>query len=537
MLAPSGTVSWIADRRLPSTLPTVHWSWAAVPLIGAAVHWSSFVGGTQRLTDLIVALGLIAWLSRFPGPTLLALVLYLPFQTALFSFLYERGAPADLLRIAGATKEVLGSALLLGALLAIRRDGRRLDRLDLLILLFAAFVAAQVVAPALLGAEAAPSSWAARSLGFRTNVSFLLLFFAARHAPIGDVWRRRIVGTLVAAVGLIAALGLYQYLRPDRWYQFIVDDIGLLRYQTDILGVSHDAQQIGLTWMKERPVRTGSLLVSPFEFGDLMIVGTAVVMAYLVRIRIRAWAVALFGLGSVAILASHTRACLLGLVVAAVVVAWPVNRDTRHSRVRFLMLLFAAGAIVVPGLIGSRYTGANGANKSSSDHVREFTSGLQRVVEHPLGQGVGTAPNLSFRFGSDTFVSDNTILQVGEELGLVPMVLFVVILWSTARRLRRAAAGPGDDVIPLGVAAGLIGLLAAGMLHHVFLAVVTAWIMWAMAGLALQYQATPSSASPSRSFWDLLTVSREGPYDERELGVVPQRRPRPTGRPAPDVGA
>lgn len=466
------------------------WPWAGVVAVAIVVRWSAYIGGLPRATAAIIVIGLIAWLSRFPGPVITALVVLLPFQTALFSWLYERGVPGDLLRYGGAAKEILGLALLLSAVQAIRREGRPLDWLDRAIIVFILFVVLALMAPALTGAANTSVDWPARVLGLRSNISFLVLFVAARHAPIGAVWRTRAIAAFLMGVAVMAVLGLYQYLNPSRWFEFIVDDIQLLRYQTDVVGVSRQAQEIGLTWMRQRPPRTGSLLVSPFEFGDLMIVGTALGMAFLVRRKVRVWPLALFAGGVLGVLASNTRACLLGLAAAAIVVVWPSGDPTRRSRVRFIMVIAAGALVAGPGLVGSRFTGADGASKSSADHVREFTEGLERVVTHPLGQGLGTAPNLSVRFDSDLFVSDNTILQVGEELGVVPMALFVVIVGGAVWRLRRAdVEGDPDDVIPLGLCAALVGLLAAGMLHHVFLATPTAWPCWALAGLALSHTA------------------------------------------------
>jgi hypothetical protein len=89
-------------------------------------------------------------------------------------------------------------------------------------------------------------------------------------------------------------------------------------------------------------------------------------------------------------------------------------------------------------------------------------------------------------------VSDNSILQVGDELGvqaLLPwLAMMGLVLWEFKRRGR-------NDPFATALGLGLLGIVIAGLYHHVFLTYPVPWTIWGGAGLALSVHRAPYEPS------------------------------------------
>ena len=110
---------------------------------------------------------------------------------------------------------------------------------------------------------------------------------------------------------------------------------------------------------------------------------------------------------------------------------------------------------------------------------------LFALLVGPLG--LGTAPSLAVRLdNAPVVISDNSILQVGNELGVAMMGLFVVVLVAVVIRLWRADREEPPNRLTRAARLALIGLILAGQLHHVLQTFAVTWPLWALAGLALR---------------------------------------------------
>jgi O-antigen ligase len=76
---------------------------------------------------------------------------------------------------------------------------------------------------------------------------------------------------------------------------------------------------------------------------------------------------------------------------------------------------------VVNGLV----TGlASGDDTSIQAHVDSVVEGLRFVAEHPLGVGLGTAVP---RFGSASSPGESALFEVGADIGLLGLLLFLAL--------------------------------------------------------------------------------------------------------------
>jgi hypothetical protein len=379
---------------------------------------------------------------------------------------------------------------------AIRAEHRPLDGLDKLLLAFVAALALYLIAPMIVStADFYPRSWNTRLMGFRVNAGFVLLLFGARHAPIDERWRRRFVSSILAISAVLAAFALYQYARPAGFTDFIFDTLGIPYYHLEVLDEPVESVVQLVRWTTTRPVRVGSLFVGPFNFADFMLIPAGLLLARLARRGARLADIALLVAIGATIFASQTRANLLGLGVMALLAMAPDRRASFTNQLRVVAIVALAVVAFVPSLASSRLGGAGDSASSTEGHFDEIRGGIELLQTYPLGFGLGTAPSVAVRDeGATLIISDNSLLQVGNELGVVMMVFFIVILVVTLRRLAKTARGDPENDLAAGAMLAILGLIVSGQFHHVFQTFAVSWLVWGMAGLGLAAAARGRSA-------------------------------------------
>lgn len=451
----------------------------------------------EKLVLVVVALLVIPLLARRPGPVLAVLMAFLPLQLGLLAWLYHLGVPGSVVRQLGALKEFLGISLLYSAWRELRSKRRRLDAVDKMVLAFLAALLVYLFIPALVSRPMQPLSFSDRLFGFRSDGAFLLAFLAARHAPIDARWRRRAVIAFLGGCSILAGFGLYQWLSPSGFLSFSMNRLGIIDYQIQVFHLTPLQIQQEFQLITGPPLRVGSLLFSPFDFPDLLLVGAGFLLEVITRGRRIAWRLPFLALLGLAVVASNTRADMLGLVAILLIGVVPAPGRPRWNRLRLIAIVAVAGLALFGNVGTTRISSTPGSRYSNHGHWQEVTGGLYAISKNPLGYGLGTAPAAATQSGVATqgagYISDNSLIQVGLELGLGLFVLFLVllgyVLWGLTRAAR-AGPAPGGRLSAATLAGGarlaLVGLIVTGQFHHVFQTFSTTWPLWAVAGLGMR---------------------------------------------------
>jgi hypothetical protein len=263
-----------------------------------------------------------------------------------------------------------------------------------------------------------------------------------------------------------------------------------VQYQLSVLGNDLTTVSRNLGYLiNQHPLRVGSIFLSPFDMADFLIIAFAIALERIARdFRSRGRYVlcaAILG----ALFVSRVRADALAACVIAVVVMWPTPNRPAAARLRLLGAVLLAAIVVVPSLGGTRFVNAEGGGKSNSAHVDEISAGFSELVRNPLGIGIGNVAGVGDRFVLDAklqggFTVDNSVLQVGDELGLqalIPWLVMVVLVWRALGQAAKKA-----DPFAGGIRLAFLAILVAGMYHHVFLGFPVAWVLWSAIGLALK---------------------------------------------------
>jgi O-Antigen ligase len=475
-----------------------HWLEAAVvwalPVIvlGAVYVSPRHVLSAQTAVTALVGLGIVVLAAKRPDRSILILIVLFPFQTFLLSLLYRAGLPGSLVYHLGSWKELLAIGVVIAGVRNLIATRTRLDALDQLALAFVSLVALYaVLQPEIV--PGAPSTSSLRLLGFRETAGLVLVLFGARHAPLGPGFARRAGSALIAVGAIVSALGVYEALNPSGWNQFVVHTIRYPQYE---LGVLHTrlANSANITIYGSvgggKIVRIGSVFVDELILSFWLVLPFAAAFERVVRRTATPPVIVAAILIGAALLLTQTRSAILAALLVAFLALQPAAGRPRHWRTQVALVLAAVALLAVPlaftSHLASRVAATNtAADNSSAGHVTGLSNGLSTVAAHPLGRGLSTGAGTGQRYHvANTTIPENQYLEIGDELGVLPMLVFIALTIVLLVKLRGAAREDDDPLTTAAWAAGL-GLAVSALFLQTWVDFGVAWTYWGIAGAML----------------------------------------------------
>jgi hypothetical protein len=473
------------------------------PLGIFGVIWLSPIPLGLMVAALLGA-GAVLLMARRPLVPLIGLVVGLPVSQLLLATLYKLGVPGGLVRPLGQWKEAAVTAVVVAALARFHRDRPPLDLIDKLGLGYIAIGLLYLVLPALLVLGGSERTLSQRGFGFRSDVLYVVLFLAARHVRLSDRQLAIVLKALLLAVTVVGSVGVFEWLDSDTWTRLVIEDVELPRYRLDVLGVDplvegrrlFDVRAYGALGGREF-VRIGSLLLDPLASAFFLAFGVGVAVELFVRGRGRRWMVAGGGVAVAALFFTQTRAGLLAVAVAVVLAVRPMRGRSRGNRLRFALALAGVAVFAVPAVIGAGLSDRLAGDEAADSLRREsFTNGISTLVRNPLGLGLATSAGAGQRLSDGTaVVTENQYLQIGVQLGVPAMALFLGLVVAVPRLLRRRLGGRGEDAdgdggwddhaAAGGIRVAFIGLCVGGFFLQPFVDFAVSWVVWAVLGACL----------------------------------------------------
>jgi hypothetical protein len=492
-------------------------------LVSLIVEGSSAAKIVVEFLAVVVLLRLVA---RRPAWGILVLVVFLPVQQVLLAGLFRIGFPLAVVRALGGLKETLCIGLALAALSRFQAERRRLDLLDGLVIAYLGLLLLYVFAPYVVPGQLAAVSLSVRALAFRDDGLFAVAFLAARHVGMTARDRRRVLAGIVSVGVLTAATVLFEYFATATWNRFLIDTLQVPRFKLLVLGVAvdpTDAETHGMIG-SHAIIRVAGLSLSPLTVGFILLLPYALALQSLVARRVQTSLILVAGVCGAAVIVTLTRSAIIALLIVTVVLLRQGFRRLSPGRTR-LMLGAVLVAVVLLPLAGSstpvQRIGAtfSSSDQSTTDHRNSLQIGLDTLRQSPLGLGLGTAPAIGDRFNvAGRVTSENAYLQVGNEVGIETMAVFLAMLAVLLVRLRRAAAfGGADGAWATAAFAAGSGLAIGGLFLHIWADFPTAVVFWAVGGLCIgAYDRRPSATGPRPP--GAFRVVR-GRYEPAQIGL------------------
>lgn len=327
----------------------------------------------------------------------------------------------------------------------------------------------------------------AAAYGMLVNCRFLLFFLLAWALAIRTPrLERRWPKVLLWPAVIVVMFGLLQVfaLPPDvmKHFGYGPDTI------TAVSTINSDADY----------QRYSSTLRGPNPLGAYLLLPISALIVLLVRFpRSWNWTKGLLLVGALAMLVfSFSRSAWLGALLSIMTIAVIAVGRRSWWRLRYvvagaLTLLIALVAVAGFALRDSddfqnfvfhTEEGSSITVSSNDAHLTAIEEGVTDIVAHPIGHGPGTAgPASIYNTEQSGRISDNYYLQIGQETGIIGMVLFACILGAIAYLLYVRRQTP----LALTLLAALVGISFINLLSHAWSDDTLAYIWWGLAGLAI----------------------------------------------------
>mgnify|MGYP005837104989 CR=1 FL=1 len=295
------------------------------------------------------------------------------------------------------------------------------------------------------------------------------------------LWRVTLVVVLIA--GATALIGLGLYALPDTATEALLVRLAPLGYPNG--GV--------VRYVEDNPAlaeRAIGVWVDPNAFGGMLAVLGAVILPQTFAARPvggRRWpVVAAFGAVVLCLLLTYSRGSMLALAAAAVFIALMRYR-------RLLLILMLAGLLllllpVTQNYVGRFIEGFQGADRATQMRFGEISDALRLIERYPaFGVGFFGTPERDIYLGVA-----NLYLTMASNIGLVGLAVFLLTVAGLFLYGLGAWNRPGRpaslEPFWLGVHAGIVAALAAGVFDHYFFKLefqASVTLFWLVFGLAL----------------------------------------------------
>lgn len=477
------------------------WVWLLPPTVWLTFVTLTFVPillTTLQVVAGLIALGIIVLITRAPELALRIVIAGLPFTLLAMAGLYKIGVPGEAVRQLGLWKELVVAGIVVAAVQKIAREKHRFDLVDRLALAYVALGTAYLMFPGFLtgGGPGSDIVFSGRLLGWRTDVLYVLLFFAARHLRMSGAQIRKVMRTVVGTGIAAAAVGIFEFFNSDLWNRIATEWFQVNQYKLAVLNVDpllvipvNDIRIYGEVAGREF-VRIGSAELSYLPFSFFCVVVLAVALELAVRRGRQPLALAAIGLTSAALAFTQTRSAIASGVVVLGLVVLPALGRAVETRLRFALLVGMFAIVGIPAAVGAGLADRFGGDETSDAlHENSFTTAVETVIDQPWGRGLATSAGAGQRASVDeALIAENQFFQIGLQLGILGMVLYIALLAALIIALRRRAARTDDDRSRAALMAAhgaLIGLLVGCWYLQPYVTFTVAWMLFALAGAGL----------------------------------------------------
>lgn len=340
--------------------------------------------------------------------------------------------------------------------------------------------------------------WMAFAYGFKYDLLPLLAFVILRRVPWSQNFVRRITLAVLIVGAVISVYGIATVHLPQEFFTWLgYSDLHSL-YLPDAPIAAF--QQIGGSAIR----RIQSVMSGPNQLGLWMLLPwTIALRRALGKGSIPAWA--LWLLFDVALFHTYSRAAWIGAGVIAIILVLRQWKDA------WKWVIPAALAAVLFALFWRPDIVLRAA--SSRDHLARPLAAMRVLAMHPFGMGLGSAGPVSNRFGdacvflepgSDVswalphpnlcvfvggaqvqpegracvcpLIPENWYLQIGIELGILGLIIYLVMMVLVLRKLARAQTDTFLFVLALSIAA---------LVLHSFEDAAVAFTAWVLVAVTL----------------------------------------------------
>ncbi len=382
----------------------------------------------------------------------LILVGLIPFHAFLITWLRDVWPAGGFL---AAWKEGLMVLLLLigGGELILKRHSIKLDRLDLALSIY--------IGVALIWGIVQKETVTQWLFGMRIDVLPFIVFGVLRHVTWSEQQKEQLYKVIYISSVIILSFGILQALVLPR--DFLVN----FGYGTaqDMLTAGEAITGCQYLEHTAKVCRAIATFGGPTRYGVYLLVIAGVVLPFL-RTKKRHLTI-VGGLIALNIFLTYSRSVWVAAAVMVIIGSF-FFASKKMRRVLAGLIIIGVVAVGVTGILvkdldqhQSLLRSIIVRASSSGEHMTYLKKGLDVLVAHPMGIGLGTVGPASLRF--TPFLTENWFLQIAIEMGMVGIAAFMWMLIEMGMRLYKTMT-----VENRGLLLALIGICVTGLFTHSF---------------------------------------------------------------------
>lgn len=315
-------------------------------------------------------------------------------------------------------------------------------------------------------------------IGFKTNLAMVLVFLAA--VVVSDTrFKNQVLKILMMSSGAVIVFGLIQaYVLP-------IDFLTKFGYGSSTIKPYYMVDPA------IEAVRIVSTLGGPNQLGAFLILPICIAISLMLRGF--SWLKLAFVMaGSVVVFNTYSRSAWLGLIIAVGITL------LLHIPRKFRMPSLLAGTIMATILIELVVINSSSSSQlqyyifhqsiietghlgPTGERMAAIENGIQAVQQQPWGMGLGTAGPASF-YSDQPMITENWYLQLGIEVGLVGLALFIALQIMLAIKLMRHNQ---QLLIAPAMVGAMAGIAVINLFLHGWADSSTALTYWILAGACL----------------------------------------------------
>lgn len=422
--------------------------------------------------------------------TFYGLLAYMPFHILISTTLGIHVGGLEILKVLKDIILMIG--FLITAIVFLNKLSIKTLFKDKLVLLIAVYAVLTVILPFFRQPELQ-----AEIIGTVYNLRFLLFFvygliLARLYNPA--VLQQTALKIVVYSAVIVAGFGVIQYLfLPDKFFE--------------ALGYSKANGVLPAFYIDDKPdlERIMSTVRDPNSLGSYLLISTGLLMGLVVRAKNKHRKVAISGMLSLVLLATFltfSRSAWLGTIVTALTFA------AGYIAVRYRIGVWIKQHVGLVGVIAAIVLIAGGALYSARNsyfvqnvifHADESTAladpnelrlmfwrnAVNDIRQNPIGYGPGSSGFSSIKNEKQQVIfTENYYLQIGREVGVLGLLLFLSIILLTGWRLIKTYIGT-KNIIVLSLIAGFAGLAISNLFAHIWFNEAVAYTWWGLASLYL----------------------------------------------------
>lgn len=245
---------------------------------------------------------------------------------------------------------------------------------------------------------------------------------------------------------------------------------------------------------KPQYVRIQSTLRGPNPLGAYLVLIMSLLAALLLTKRGRRnWKVMAMIAGTVIVLLfTYSRSAWLGTILSLALLCYgALKHDAARRWIMIgvaIVVVVASGAFLalrnnntIQNTLFHTSNTSRSPESSNAARTQALENGAKSLITEPFGRGPGTAGPASVRNNAPPRIAENYYIQVGQEVGIIGLVIFIGINLLVGYRLYRQQ----NDLLAQVLFVSLIGITFINMLSHTWADDTLSLLWWGLAGIAL----------------------------------------------------